>query len=88
MRRRFVDARRLPASRVRAWPADQAGSVARNIDLTQDGLPTDGRRSYREESQTKEAIMGNPAGVRRKKKEKRRKKHELRLAAKTSSGKK
>lgn len=32
---------------------------------------------------TKETAMGNPAGVRLKKKEKRRKKHELRLAAKT-----
>ena len=28
--------------------------------------------------------MGNPAGVRMKKKEKRRKKHELRLAAKAA----
>ena len=32
--------------------------------------------------------MGNPAGVRRKKKEKRRKKQELRLAAKATSGEK
>jgi hypothetical protein len=32
--------------------------------------------------------MGNPAGVRRKKKEKRRKKQELRLAAKASPAKK
>jgi hypothetical protein len=29
--------------------------------------------------------MGNPAGVRMKKKEKRRKKHELRLAAKATA---
>jgi hypothetical protein len=32
--------------------------------------------------------MGNPAGVRRKKKEKRRKKHEIRLAAKATATKK
>lgn len=32
--------------------------------------------------------MGNPAGVRRKKKEKRRKKEDLRLAAKTAAPKK
>jgi len=32
--------------------------------------------------------MGNPAGVRRKKKEKRRKKQELRLAAKATATKK
>ena len=31
--------------------------------------------------------MGNPAGVRLKKKEKRRKKHELRLAAKAGEAK-
>ena len=30
--------------------------------------------------------MGNPAGVRLKKREKRRKKHELRLAAKPKGG--
>lgn len=32
--------------------------------------------------------MGNPAGVRRKKKEKRRKKEGLRLAAKAATGEK
>ena len=31
-----------------------------------------------------ETAMGNPAGVRRRKKEKRRKKHELRLASKAA----
>jgi hypothetical protein len=33
-------------------------------------------------------MMGNPAGVRMKKREKRRKKHELRLAAKATEKKK
>ena len=33
----------------------------------------------------KESEMGNPAGVRLKKKEKRRKKHNLRLAAKATT---